>query len=287
MVVQSRIGLSGILLRAFLFFFTFACIVPFWYVITVSFSDPAQVKQGELLAFPRGFALEAYRIVLRHKTFYNAFFVTVVRTVLGTVIGITLQAMMAYALSRRIRGRRFLTIMVIFAFIFNAGIIPTYLVVRFTGLVDTIWALVIPSAILTWNVIILISFFRAIPDSIIESAKIDGANDMLIFFKLVVPLSLPAVATISLFIAVFHWNNLMDAVLYINKPELRPMQLYLMELIVRSQMQDMFGADAEQNLPAISIQTAAVFAGTLPILIVYPFIQKYFIKGIMLGAIKE
>jgi putative aldouronate transport system permease protein len=287
MAVETGMGIGGFTVRLFLVLFAVLCLVPFWYVINVSFSDPLLVREGELLLYPRGLDFVAYKIVLRDVTFYRAFMVSVVRTTLGTVIGLTLQTMLAYGISRPIRGKKALTLMVVFGFLFNAGIIPTYLIVRYTGLVDSIWALVVPQGVLFWNVIILMSFFSSLPDSVIESAKIDGANDVLIFLRLVIPLSLPAVATIGLFIAVFHWNNLMDAVIYINNPRLRPMQLYLMDLVVRHQMQEMFGDDAEQNLPAISVQTAAVFAGTLPILLVYPFVQKYFIKGIMVGAVKE
>ena len=174
----------------------------------------------------------------------------------------------------------------VFTLLFNGGIIPTYLVVRYTGILNTIWALIIPDAISAWNVIILVSFFSSIPDSIVDSAKIDGANDIVIFNRLILPLSIPAVATITLFVAVQHWNALMDAVIYINKSTLKPLQIYLLDLVQRTQMNDLFATQSEQDLPTLSIQTAAIFAGTLPILVVYPFIQRYFIKGVMIGAIK-
>ncbi len=195
--------------------------------------------------------------------------------------------MVAYPLSRKnLWGRRFFVFYVVFTLLFNGGIIPTYLIVRYTGILNTIWALIIPDAISAWNVIILVSFFSSIPDSIVDSAKIDGANDITIFNRLIVPLSLPAVATITLFVAVQHWNAVMDAVIYINKSTLKPLQIYLLDLVQRSQMIDMFASMSEQDMPTLSIQTAAVFAGTLPILLVYPFIQRYFIKGVMIGAIK-
>jgi len=263
------------------------CLLPFYYVLTVSFSDPAFVKQGEIMLFPKGFSIDAYKVILRQTTFYNAFKVSVVRTVLGTVLNLALQCMVAYPLSRRtLIGRRFFMLYVVFTLLFNGGIIPTYLVVRYTGIVNTIWALVIPDAISAWNVIILVSFFASIPESIVDSAKIDGANDLVIFSRLIVPLSIPALATITLFIAVQHWNALMDAVIYINKSTLKPLQIYLLDLVLRSQMDDLFASQSEQDIPTLSIQTAAIFAGTLPILLVYPFIQRYFIKGVMIGAIK-
>ena len=263
------------------------CLLPFYYVLTVSFSDPAFVKQGEIMLFPKGFSIDAYKVILRQTTFYNAFKVSVIRTVLGTVLNLALQCMVAYPLSRRtLIGRRFFMLYVVFTLLFNGGIIPTYLVVRYTGIVNTIWALVIPDAISAWNVIILVSFFASIPESIVDSAKIDGANDLVIFSRLIVPLSIPALATITLFIAVQHWNALMDAVIYINKSTLKPLQIYLLDLVLRSQMNDLFATQSEQDIPTLSIQTAGIFAGTLPILLVYPFIQRYFIKGVMIGAIK-
>ena len=176
--------------------------------------------------------------------------------------------------------------MIIFTMLFNGGIIPTYLVVKGTGLLDTIWALIIPNAISAWNVTILISFFSTIPESISESARIDGANDFIIFARLVLPLSIPSVAVIVLYIAVGHWNGLMDAVLYINKSSLKPLQVYLMDLVMRNQMTDMYSDSNSQAVTTLSVQTAAIFASTLPILFIYPFVQKYFVQGVMIGAIK-
>jgi putative aldouronate transport system permease protein len=286
-MVRDRLTPLRLANLAFLTGAAFICILPFYYVITVSFSDPTSVRTGELLLYPKGFSLEAYKVILKQDTFYNAFLVTVIRTVLGTAINLALQCMVAYPLSRRsMIGRRFFMLFVIFTLLFNGGIIPTYLVVRYTGILNTIWAMILPDAISAWNVIILVSFFMTIPDSMIDSAKIDGANDLSIFVRLIVPLSIPVIMTITLFIAVNHWNSLMDAVIYINKSSLKPLQVYLMSLVMRSEMQNMLGSQSEQDLPTLSIQTAAIFAATLPILLVYPFIQKYFIKGVMIGAIK-
>lgn len=286
--LRERITAGGWLLRLFLVAFTVLCILPFYYVAMVAISDPLNVQQGRIILFPRGLSLAAFESVLGHRAFFNAFVVSVSRTVLGVSIGLAVQASLAYALSRPIRGRRFLTLALIFALIFNGGMIPTYLVVRGTGLMDTIWALVIPQALDVFNAIILISFFRSTPESIIESAKIEGAGDITIFIRLVIPLSLPAIATISLFIAVDHWNELMDSVLYINRDRLWPLQRYLLT-VVRSNEGDTLDSlldDSNQFLPSLSLQAAAIFAATVPILVVYPFIQRYFIKGIMLGAIK-
>jgi putative aldouronate transport system permease protein len=284
---KSRINIADIIIYLLLLLFALVCVIPFYYVIMVSFSDPSLVKEGEIIFWPKGFSTEAMRIVLRQKKFLNAFEISFIRTVLGTALNLSVQCMMAYALSKKyLKGEKIFMFMVIFAMLFNGGIIPTYLIVRNTGLLDTIWALIIPNAVNPWNIIILTSFFSSIPDSIEESAKIDGANDIIIFLRLIIPLSIPAVATIGLFIAVGHWNALMDAVLYINKTTLKPLQTYLMDLIMSAQMQEMFQNQVEQELPVLSVQCAAIFAGTLPILLVYPFIQRYFVKGIMIGAIK-
>lgn len=273
--------------KLILLFIALICIIPFYYVIVVSFSNPQLVREGQVLLAPRGFSLKAYEMVLRQNIFFNAFKVTTIRTILGTFLNLFLQCTMAYALSKkRLRGRNIYIFMVLFTMIFNGGMIPTYLVVRYTGLIDTLWSLIIPNMINAWNVIILVNFFSSIPDSIEESASIDGANDIIIFFKLIIPLSIPGIATIALFIAVYHWNNLMDGVLYINTSNLKPLQVYLRDLVMRSQMQDMYQDTGEQDIPSLTIQTAAIFASTFPILVVYPFIQKYFVKGIMVGAIK-
>lgn len=281
--LQGRIGAAGWLLRLFLVSFTVLSILPFYYVLMIALSDPERVQQGQLVLFPQGFSLAAFEVVLAQQQFVSSFMVSVVRTVLGVAIGLGVQASVAYTLSRPVRGRKPLTLMLIFALVFNGGMIPTYLVVRATGLLDSIWALVIPDSLIVFNAIILISFFRSIPNSIIESAKMDGAGDITIFLRLVIPLSMPAIATIGLFIAVHHWNALMDSVLYITRDGLWPLQRFLLSIVQRSQEAV---DDMNQFLPSISVQSAAIFAATVPILLVYPFIQRYFIKGIMIGAIK-
>ncbi|ORC32834.1 ABC transporter permease [Marispirochaeta aestuarii] len=265
----------------------FLCFLPFYYVFTISLSEATQVREGVISLLPQGFSLEAYQTIFRQAAFFNAFRTTVIRTVLGTAVNLALQATFGYALSRSyLKGRKIMLIMVVFTILFNPGIIPNYLIVRYTGLIDTIWALIIPNAINSFNVLVLVSFFASIPDSIEESAKMDGANDIIIFWKLMIPLSLPAIATISLFISVFHWNSLMDGIMYINKSTLKPLQVYLMDLVMRTQTEGLTGGESDTELTTITIQTAAIFAGTLPILLIYPFVQRYFMKGIMLGAIK-
>lgn len=283
----KRLDFGEIFIKILLILFAFLCLIPFYYILMVSFSDPTRVREGQVILFPKGLSFKAYEMIFNDAKFYSGFLVSCARTLLGTVIGVGVQCMFGYALSRKhLLGRKVLRGMVLFAVLFNGGIIPTYLTVCYTGIFDSIWALVLPVALNPWNVIILMNFFSSIPESLEESAIIDGANDITIFFKIAVPLSIPAVATIALFIAVYHWNALMDGVIYINQSKLKPLQNYLIDLVMRSSTQQMGGL-VEQELPTLSIQTAAIFASTLPILVVYPFVQRYFVKGVMIGAVKE
>ena len=284
---HKKLDIGDLMIKIILILFSLICLIPFYYILMVSFSDPTKVKEGQVILLPKGFSTAAYQMIFRDRKFYSGFVVSTMRTVLGMALGITVQCMLGYALSKKhLFGRKLFRRIVLFAVLFNGGIIPTYLTVCYTGIFDSIWALVIPPLINPWNVIILMNFFSSIPESLEESAIIDGANDITIFFKIAIPLSVPAIATIALFIAVFHWNSLMDGVIYINQSKLKPLQNYLIDLVMRSSTQQMGGL-VEQELPTLSIQTAAIFASTLPILVVYPFVQRYFVKGVMIGAIKE
>lgn len=268
-------------------FFAIICLFPFYYIFIVSISDPQFVREGQILLWPRGFSMQAFKVNFQHARFYSSFRVSVFRTIVGTSLGIAISSSLAYAVSRRsLRGRKFFMVFIVFTMLFNGGIIPTYLVVRYTGLIDTVWALIIPNMVNTFNVIVLVNFFRSIPDEIEESAKIDGANDMVIFYKLMIPVAMPAIATITLFISVYHWNSLMDGVLYINTPNKKPLQVYLNDIVAAGQTEDLFGDASARWMPTLSLKSATIFASTLPILVVYPFLQKYFVKGIMVGSVK-
>lgn len=284
--MKKKIHISYIVCLIILIAFAFICILPFWYVMISSISDPLKLKIGDVRLLPNGFSLKSYSIVLRESRFYRGMAVTIFRTVVGAALGLLVQAMTAYVLSRKyFQGKKVITKFVVFTILFNGGIIPNYLVVQQFHLLDTIWALILPMVFNPWNIMLLISFFTAIPNSIVESAKIDGANDIVIFFEMAVPLSKPAILTILLYIAVRHWNELMDGVIYINKDFLKPLQVYLIELIMRSSVQNMV-EPSENFVTALSIQTTVIFVSCLPILLLYPFIQKYFVKGIMAGGVK-
>jgi putative aldouronate transport system permease protein len=270
-----------------LVFFAAICLLPFYYVLIVSLSDPIQVKTGELILLLRGFSTKAYEMILSQQTFFNSLKVSFLRTLFGTTLALSIQTMMGYSLSqKKLPGRKALMFILVFTILFNGGMIPNYLIVRYTGIMDTLLALIIPVAVNAFNVIILTSFFGSIPDSLGESARIDGAHDLVIFTRIYLPLSLPALATITLFISVAHWNALMDGVLYINTSTLKPLQVYLMDLVSKSLAVDMYADPDSYQVPFLSIQSAAIFAATVPILLIYPYLQKHFLKGVMLGAIK-
>ncbi|UQZ82486.1 Inner membrane ABC transporter permease protein YcjP [Paenibacillus konkukensis] len=262
--------------------------LPFYYVVLTSISDPLLVREGQLLLWPKGFDLTAYQIILHNDRFVTSFINTINRTFLGITTNLALQLSFAYALSKRyLPGQKLFMLYIIITMLFNGGIIPTYLIVKGTGLIDTIWALVIPSAISTWNVILLKSFFENVPASLEESAKIDGANDWTIFYRIYLPLSTASVATIGLFVAVHHWNTYMDAVVYINSTKLQVLQIFLRDMVVQLEMAAVLGdVGTLDNTSSLSVRTASIFLVALPVIIVYPFIQRYFVKGVMLGAVK-
>jgi putative aldouronate transport system permease protein len=286
--MTKRFNLGSLSIGTVLTVFAILTFVPFYYVIMVSVSDPKMVQEGKLILWPRGFSLYTYELIISNAQFITAFTNTILRTTLGVLINLALQLTFAYAISKQyLPGRRFFIVYIIITMLFNGGIIPTYLIVRETGLIDTIWALVIPTAISTWNVILLRSFFENVPASLEESAKIDGANDLIIFLRIYLPLSLASVATIGLFIAVMHWNTYMDAIIYINRQELQVLQTFLRDMVVQMEMAATLGdMSAVQETSSLSVRTAAIFLSVLPIVIVYPFLQKYFVKGVTLGAVK-
>ncbi|MBD2843842.1 carbohydrate ABC transporter permease [Paenibacillus sp. IB182496] len=286
--MSKKIQPGNAVIGAVLIGFAFMTFMPFYYVIMASISDPARIREGELLLWPQGLDLTAYTIILQNERFITSFGNTLARTGLGLAINLSLQLTFAYALSKRyLPGQKFFMIFTIITMLFNGGIIPTYLVVKGTGLIDTIWALVIPAAISTWNVILLKSFFENIPASLEESARIDGANDLSIFARIYLPLSTASIATIGLFIAVQHWNTYMDAVIYINTASKQVLQIFLRDMVVQLEMAAVLGDMGVVNeTSSLSVRTASIFLVALPIIIVYPFIQRYFVKGVMLGAVK-
>ncbi|MCU6792230.1 carbohydrate ABC transporter permease [Paenibacillus sp. WQ 127069] len=282
-------GAYNVLIYTVLILFGLITFIPFYYVLVASLSNPDLISDGELMLLPRGFTLEAYKTLVLNDKFLSAFYVTVARTTLGTLVNLIFQCSFAYALSKKyLPGRKFFMLFIIVTMMFNGGIIPTYLIVKATGLIDTIWALIIPGAISTWNIILLRSFFENVPESLEESARMDGANDIYILITIILPLSMPVIATIALFSAVGHWNSFLDAVIYTNSPNLQVLQIFLRNMVVQLQ-NIMANGDAvamNKGVSSLTLRSAAIFASSLPIIMVYPFIQKHFMKGVMLGAVK-
>lgn len=262
---------------------------PFVYLFSVSFSSFEDFLGSKLLLWPSKWTTDAYEYIWASRTFRQALLNTSVVTVLGTIVNLFFTATMAYALSRPIVGQRTVMFMVVFALLFSAGMIPTYLVVQETGLLDSIWALILPVAIAPFNLIVIRQFFMNIPSDMIEAGIVDGANDLQIFGRIILPLSKPALAAFSLFYAVTHWNNYFAPILYINDPSKWTIQVVLRQIVVVGETTGTLGGDnmfLENPPPPETIQMAAILMATLPILIVYPFLQKHFAKGVMLGAVK-
>ncbi|WP_066195750.1 carbohydrate ABC transporter permease [Gracilibacillus timonensis] len=263
-------------------------ILPFIHVVGSSFATSAEIARTKFLLFPTEFSLQAYKYIFSTDTIFKALGVSVMVTVGGTIWSMFFSVLTAYGLSRRdLVGRRTLNFLIVFTLLFNGGMIPTFLVVQQTGLLDSLWALVVPVTINAFNMIILRSFFMNLPSGLEESAKIDGANDFSILFRIVIPISLPAIATISLFYAVTYWNTYMHAILYLADADKWPVQVLLRQIVVLASGMN-YDAEAYTDAPPpeVTVKMATIVVATIPVLLVYPFLQKYFAKGALLGSVK-
>ncbi|MEK3879875.1 carbohydrate ABC transporter permease [Paenibacillus sp. FSL H8-0122] len=263
-------------------------VLPFIHVVAGSFTTSAELAANKFVLIPKVWSLEAYKFIFSTNTIFRALGVSIGVTLIGTLFSMFITALMAYGLSRRdLDGRRVFNFLVVFTMLFHGGMIPTFLVVKELGLIDSYAALILPSAISAFNMIILKNFFQNIPEGLEESAKIDGCNDFGILFKIVLPLSLPAIATISLFYAVTYWNTYMSAILYLDNSAKWPIQVLLRQIVVlASGMDHSATLDGTVPPPDQTIKMAVIVVATLPILMVYPFLQKHFAKGAMLGSMK-
>ncbi len=264
-------------------------ILPFIHVIAGSFTTVTELATKQFVIIPTVWSLDAYKYIFSTNTLFRALGVSVIVTLLGTLFSMLLTALMAYGLSRRdLDGRRSIMFMVVFTMLFNGGLIPTFLVVKEMGLIDSLAALVVPTAINAFNLIIMRNFFQNLPEGLEESAKIDGCNDWGILFRIVVPLSMPAIATISLFYAVTYWNTYITAILYLNDAVKWPVQVILRQIVILASglTADTSGMEDFVRPPEQTVKMAVIVVATLPILLVYPFLQKHFAKGALLGSIK-
>jgi len=264
---------------------------PFFYVISVSLTDPNSYVAGELILIPKDFSLEAYKVVLQSGQLWNSLSSTLFITIIGTILNLCFTMTFAYVLSKKeIPGWKFFTYLVLFILVFNAGLIPNYLLIREMGLMNSLWALILPGLTNPWALFVVRSFYTTIPKSIEEAALIDGANDLQIFYKLILPLSKPVVAAFALFFAVGLWNTYLNGVFFIQDPAKWPLQVFLSQMIIESN--SALGSVTDYHLhnevppPSETIKMASLVLVMLPILVVYPFLQKYFAKGVLIGSVK-
>ncbi|MEC1529738.1 carbohydrate ABC transporter permease [Bacillus spizizenii] len=263
-------------------------ILPFLYIIAGSFATEAELAQRSFFIFPKTFTLDAYKYVFSTPTFIRSMGVSIFITVVGTAVQLFFTFTMAYPLAKRhVKGRNLLLNLVIFSMLFSGGMIPTYLVVKSLGLLDTYWALILPMAINPFNLIIIKNFFQQLPRELEESAKIDGCSEIGVFWRIALPLSKPVIATFALFYAVGIWNDFFHALLYINDSPKWPLQMVLRQVTILSDLTATNG-DTMQNTvpPEQGIKLAVIVIATLPILAVYPFLQKHFAKGMLIGSVK-
>lgn len=274
-------------------FFMIVILIPVFTVMMTSFVSEAEIaRRGTFIIVPEEFDFSAYQMLFASgKNILRAYKNTLFRVVVGTGLNLLFTISLAYGLSREgLKGKTVLTGFVFFTMLFSGGMIPTFILVKGLGLIDSRWSMVLPGLLNTWNLLIMRNFFYAIPKSLEEAAVIDGANDVQVLTRIVLPLSRASIATIGLFYAVSHWNAWFDAMLYINKTPLLPMQNILRNIITAASSIGDLGAEAYNSLdvvpPSQSIRAATIVITTLPILVIYPFVQKYFVKGVMVGSVK-
>jgi len=263
---------------------------PFWHVIMYSISDPVKAMGGGIFLWPKGLSTIGFDILFKTNQVYVAYGNSIFLLTVGTSINVIFTALLAYPLSvHRFKGRSAITMMVFFTMLFSGGMIPSYLLVDSLGLLDSLWALILPGTISAWNMLIMKNYFQSIPPSLEESASLDGATPLIILIRIIVPVSMPVVATVALMYGVVHWNSYFNAVLYIYAQSKMTLPIYLRMLLSSTAMDQATQSGVSFDSAAITPETmkmATIVASVLPILIIYPFIQKYFVKGVMVGSIK-
>ncbi len=287
---QKKMKLADIAIMIFIVALSITCIVPFLYMIALSFSSNEAIIAQKVGLWPVNFTAETYKTILTDVDMLYTLGYSIVLTVIYTVVCMFLTICAAYPLTKkRLMGRNFLLTALVFTMYFSGGLIPSYILVKNLGLMNTVWSLVLPGAMSVFNMIILKTFFTNLPESLEESAAIDGCSDLGILLKIVLPLSLPSIATLSLFYAVDRWNGFQDALFYITKKNLYPMQMKLYQIISANQQLDsQQGGEGSLGTFIVpeSLKAASVMFTTIPILLIYPKLQKYFVDGVMTGAIK-
>ncbi|MBR2568437.1 MAG: carbohydrate ABC transporter permease [Paenibacillus sp.] len=286
-----------IFIYSFLILLGFATFYPFWNALVISFNVGADTSMGGITFWPRAFTIENYEIVFKDQRIINGFMISVLRTVVGTVLAILCTSVFAYGMSKKeLMGKKYYMIMCIITMYFSGGLIPTFMVIRGLGLTNTFWVFIIPGLISVWNMIIFRTFFRGLPAGLEESAKIDGCGNWSTFFRIVIPLSGPVIATLSLFTAIAHWNDWFGPAIYISNENLLPIQTILKQIldsnIMSEQLANLDSASqgrlsSMKSVTSRSLTMTTMMVATLPIICVYPFVQKFFVKGVLVGSLKE
>ncbi|MDR6550958.1 carbohydrate ABC transporter permease [Paenibacillus qinlingensis] len=280
---------SDMIIMLFIIAVSITCLIPFMYITALSFSSNNAIISQKVMLWPVEFTLETYKTILSDMDMIYALGYTIVLTVLYTIICMFLTICAAYPLTKkRLKGRNFVLSIMVFTMYFSGGLIPSYLLIKNLDMMNTIWSLILPGAMSVFNLIILKTFFQSLPESLEESASIDGCSELGILVRIVLPLSLPSIATLSLFYAVDRWNGFQDALFYITDKNLYPMQLKLYQIITANQLLDSQQGEGSSGnfIVPESLKAASVMFATVPILLVYPKLQKYFVEGVMTGAIK-
>ncbi|WP_228469306.1 carbohydrate ABC transporter permease [Paenibacillus sp. JNUCC31] len=289
---RSRITVAEAVFYAFAILFLIAIIYPIYFIVIASFSDPSAVANGQVWVFPKGFTLEGYKELLRHENIWIGYRNTILYTVVGTLFGLVVNISAAYALSRKdLVGRKFFSLFFIFTMFFSGGLIPTFLTIRDFHLYNTFLVMVLPFSVVVFDMIVARTFFQtSIPGDLWEAAQIDGCGNLRYFVLIVLPLSKAIIAVLGLWIAVGYWNSYFNALIYLKDPNLYPLQLILRNILITNQMQSGMGTGEAAQVAlrlANLMRYSVIIIATIPIMCVYPFIQKYFNQGVMIGAVKE
>lgn len=289
MIKKQKINVVDIVIMLFIIGVAITCLVPFLYMIALSLSSNNAIISQKVSLWPVEFTLETYKTILSDVDMIYTLGYTIVLTILYTIICMFLTICAAYPLTKkRLKGRDFVLTILVITMYFSGGLIPSYILVKNLDLMNSMWSLILPGAMSVFNLIILKTFFASLPESLEESASIDGCNELGILFRIILPLSMPSIATLSLFYAVDRWNGFQDALFYITDKNLYPMQLKLYQIITANQQLDTQQGEGSVGAFIVpeSLKAASVMFATVPILVVYPKLQKYFVEGVMTGAIK-
>ena len=283
----KRFGAFEAVIYSFFVLLGLTMLYPYWYILMYSFSDPLTIALDQLFLVPSGFSLQNYIVALSKPTIYSGFVNSVFITVVGTVLHLIITSMLAFPLSRRtLEGKNVILTFLFLTMIFSAGIIPTYMLVKGVGLLNSLWALILPNVVSVFNLLIMLKFFRNIPEEMIESARLDGCNDFRILIRIVLPVSQAVLAALGLFMAVHQWNIFFPAILYINDPDKWPVMAILRSILQQIQSSTASDLETQGQVTPESLTNAIIILSITPIMMIYPFLQKYFVKGVMIGSVK-